>query len=286
MPTQALVSKNNFTRNERGNIMSESENNKPTAEPLDEVQIAMQRLSEAKARKAIADEIRLVAAKTALMDRQAAEERALELQREEQRMIQAKWAAKRKAEKDAEEAEQRSAEEGKRRLAAEVERQEARKREENAKQAEITRLSEETFRLEQETKQVEAEVARGISLAQPEPAPVTLNDARHPLSKIFGVTQAAPEPVPVVSRAEPQQAPELRKESTEEAQALASVFLQHGVRIAALQAKNLLARFSPEEIKSAISFVIAAGITEPFVSEVEKSLWQSLSCDGQIAGGA
>ena len=72
----------------------QAQNNAPVSD-VDEVQIAMQRLAEAKARKAIADETRLIAAKTALLDRQAVEERALALQREEQRMIQERWAKKR-----------------------------------------------------------------------------------------------------------------------------------------------------------------------------------------------
>src|SRR6266853_3266880 len=260
---------------------SEDVSHSPTPKPLDEVQIAMQRLAEAKARKATADETRLIVARTALMDRQAAEERALALQREEQRMIQEKWAAKRKAEEDAKQAEQRSAEEAKRPLAAEVERQEAKKREENAKQTEITRLSDEAFRLEQETNQVEAEIARGISLAQPEPTPVTINDARHPLSKIFGVTQVLPEPTPMVTQVEAQLPPELRKDDPSEQRALISTFLQHGVSLPALSAKNLLARFAPAEIEQTANYLAQFSSRDTFVGRVENLLWSPL-----LTGGA
>jgi len=260
---------------------SEDVSHSPTPKPLDEVQIAMQRLAEAKARKATADETRLIVARTALMDRQAAEERALALQREEQRMIQEKWAAKRKAEEDAKQAEQRSAEEAKRQLAAEVERQEAKKREENAKQTEITRLSDEAFRLEQETNQVEAEIARGISLAQPEPTPVTINDARHPLSKIFGVTQVLPEPTPMVTQVEAQLPPELRKDDPSEQRALISTFLQHGVILSALSAKNLLARFAPAEIEQTANYLAQFSSRDTFVGRVENLLWSPL-----LTGGA
>src|SRR5713226_2361747 len=126
----------------------------PNTEEL-ELRQAKERLAEAQKRKAIADEARLIAAKTAVMERQAETERFLAFQHEEQRKKTEKWARITAEKQAAKEVERRADEEAKRQLSAEVERQEAKKREENARQAEITRLSEEAFRLEQETNQVE-----------------------------------------------------------------------------------------------------------------------------------
>ena len=125
---------------------------------------------------------------------------------------------------------------------------------------------------EVETERIEADLQRSVAPAF-EPPPPTLADT--PLSCIFGGRTPAAG-VPVVPQVEPTQLPpELRKDNFQEQQELASIFLQHGVRLSSLDAKNLLARFEPARIQEAINHVAQ---TEPVRAlAVEMHLWRSMS---------
>ncbi len=156
----------------------------PTLSPEEaELRAAQERLDQARKKKAEADEQKLIAARTALLQRQAAEEKVLAEQRETQRLIQEKWATIEAEKKAAREAEQRKAEQEKRELENLLAAQELAKQKREAHEKELLRISEEAFRLEQEAKQAEADALRVATPAE-EPAPSTL--ATTPLGFLFG----------------------------------------------------------------------------------------------------
>jgi len=157
-----------------------------------ELRAAHERLAEAKKRKALADEQKLLAARTAVLQRQAAEERALAEQRETQRIIEEKWLAKKKAEADAREAEQRKAAQEKLDLENVLAAQELAKQKREAHEKEILRLSDEAFALEQAARQAEGDALRASAPTLPEPE-ISIHSPSHPLSKIFGVKTEEPQ---------------------------------------------------------------------------------------------
>lgn len=240
-----------------------------------ELRAAHERLAEAKRQKALADEQKLIAARTALAQRQAAEERALAEQRETQRLIEEKWAAKRKAEEDAREAEQRKAVQEKLDLENLLAAQELAKQKREAHEKEILQLSDEAFALEQAARQAEADALRAPTPTLPEPE-ISIHSPGHPLSKIFGVTQpvVTPERTPVLAQ-DPVQAPELRKENGEERSLLLSAFINKGLRVNPATIINLSLRHEPEPIVRALETVTAdARLQGAYaVQAIETLLW-------------
>jgi hypothetical protein len=153
---------------------------------------AQARLDQARKKKAEADEQKLMAARTALLQRQAAEEKALAEQRETQRLIEEKWTAKKKVEADTREAEQRKAAQEKLDLDNQLAAQELAKQKREAHEREILRLSDEAFALEQAARQAEADALRASAPTLTEPE-ISIHSSSHPLSKIFGVKTEVPE---------------------------------------------------------------------------------------------
>jgi hypothetical protein len=246
----------------------------------------------------------------ALAELAAQKERELAEEREKNRQVQEHW-AKVKADKDAAELVQRMKEEQERRtLEAHLQAEEAASEARRKHEKRLEEISQAAFMLEAAAKQAEADLQRASTPVVVEPE-VNVK-TNHPLAFLWkDAERTAPaEPDFVPTQVEPVPPPELRKVTTEESQALASVFLQHGVRISALAAQNLLLRFPPEDIEQTVKFVAQQGktftvdyietilwraldkptmtpitpitpIVEPVVDESDPSTWE-----GQICGGA
>jgi hypothetical protein len=239
-----------------------------------ELRSAQERLDQARKKKAEADEQKLIAARTAVLQRQAAEEKALADQREMQRHIEEKWAAKRKAEAEAEEAERRKAAQEKLELENLLAAQELAKQKRDAHDKEVRRLSDEAFALENAARQAEADALR-MSAPAEEVKPVTIHSPEHPLSRIFGVTQPdVPEQPPAPAQAEPVQI-ELRKENPEERSVLMNAFVNKGLRVNPITIINLTLRHEPSPILHALDIVTADGRLQGVyaVQAIEIILW-------------
>jgi hypothetical protein len=202
-----------------------------------------------------------------------------------QRIIEEKWTAKRKAEADARDAEQRKAAQEKLELENLLATQELAKQKREAHEREVRRLSDEAFALETAARQAEADALR-TSAPAVEEKPVTITDARHPLSMIFGVTQTKiPEPTAPV-QAEPVQI-ELRKESPEEQSCIMASFINKGFRPNPLQVINLLKRFEPSPILNALNIVAADTRLQgrDAVQGIEALLWNPEADPKEILNG-
>lgn len=187
-----------------------------------ELEIAQERLSEARRKKALAEEQKLQAARAAIAAREAEEikKRADELAA--YNAMVAEHERRRKAKEDAEQAAKARAAQEKLELEKLLAAQEEAKNRREAHEKKIQALDQEVFMLEMDAKQAEAD-ALHMSAPKTEPEPVTLHTPAHPLSKIFGVTHEAPESMPVAPpHVDPVQAPMLREVQPEEGNLLQS----------------------------------------------------------------
>jgi hypothetical protein len=246
----------------------------PVAEPIvspidpeEEIKQAQRTLENAKARVAEAHRLKIAKAEADIAAAKAEEERKLLLHKLNAAEIQRKWEEVQRLKEEAQlaayRAEKKAEMEREARLNAALE--EKRLQEQHEKK--LRDLSEQAFQQEQLAKMIEEEAMRASRPAEPEPTPVTITDARHPLSMIFGNAERTPvaEPEPVKQQ-EPVQAPELRKVDTNEAEQVASVFqAKLRNRVTANIVYPLLQRFTPEQITAAITTL--AGLPEAVVAD-------------------
>ncbi len=229
----------------------------PELSPEQEMAQAQAALAAAKQKVADAQKLRITQAEIALQEWKQKEEEKILLRKLEADAIYKKWAAKKRREEEERLAEQQRLQTEQITLEARLnkEQEELRKSQEHEK--ELRRLSDEAFRLEQQARQEEADALR-VSAPIVAEEVITIHSPSHPLSKILGVKQVEPtEPTPV-PHVEPTFAPDLRKESTEEQQYVASVWSSRlSTRPNTSIVVNLLRRFSPAECIEAISTVAA-----------------------------
>jgi hypothetical protein len=150
-----------------------------------ELALAMKALADAKERKARAEKMALDKAAADLAAHRAAEEKKLADARAEAEAIQKRWQEKRAAEETARkvvEAQRKAVED---RLSQELSKREEEKRIAEKKAAEIKAIQEAAFNAEREAQALEQSLLQARTPKEEE-KPVTLQDPRHPLSRIFG----------------------------------------------------------------------------------------------------
>lgn len=246
--------------------------NKETQEEL-ELKLAQERLAEAKRKKALADEMKLAAARAAILQHQADEERALAEQREAQRIIEQNWIEKRKAEQEAKEAEQRKVAQEKLELEKLLATQEEAKRKREDHEKKIQQLEQEALMFEDAAKQAEVE-ALHMSTPKDETSPMTILMSAHPMSRFFGVAPVATgsaEPAPSMPVAAPVEIIR-RKLVDSETQMVDSAFRAVNMRPTPLQIQNLILCWSPQQICKVIVWLSQFGMEEDFVRTVEATL--------------
>jgi hypothetical protein len=233
----------------------------PVAEPIvspidpeEEIKQAQRTLENAKARVAEAHRLKIAKAEADIAAAKAEEERKLLLHKLNAAEIQRKWEEVQRLKEEAQlaayRAEKKAEMEREARLNAALE--EKRLQEQHEKK--LRDLSEQAFQQEQLAKMIEEEAMRASRPAEPEPTPVTITDARHPLSMIFGNAERTPaaESEPVKQQ-EPVQAPELRPIQNSEMEAVAQHW-QNKLRnrTTGNHVTPMLQRFTPEQIFAAI----------------------------------
>ncbi len=271
--------------------MSEQDQNNAALTPElsaeDEILQAQKNLQAAKDRVAEATRLKLKKAEADIAAYKAEEERKLLVRKLEAEAIQKKWAAKKREEEETLLAQHRAEQQAR----AELEQRQARAEEalrvQREHEAEVKRLSDLAFAEEQNARQIEAELMRK-SLPQAEEAkPVTLQSECHPLHFLFAgkerTASAEPDPVPHI---EPTFAPELRKESSEEQQYVASVWNT------SLNSKpnpnsivQLLRRFAPSDVIAAVETVSKDDrfmTRDEHTRAVQALLWQSSTFDALV----
>lgn len=254
-----------------------------------ELQQALKAVAASKQRLADANAARLQAVRASIAKREVDElaerNRQLEAYNAKIKILEDCKAAK-KAEHAAE---QRRKDAEQQEMQAQAERLEEAQRVQQKRDAVLARLADEAAATERESARIEADLLREATPIV-EPLPPTL--ATTPLSFLFGGDRVAPaEPAKPLSVAEPLapahqdpvQPPTLRPDDPMEIRALASAFLQYGVRLSALAGQNLLRRFTPAQIDQAILSV--AQMPPITVENVERYLWTSMSLNGTISCG-